>query len=117
MTTIHSPTDTAPVPDAAPAHWHHGTVAWFNAEKGFGFLTPDDGTAAVFVDFTSIDVVGYRTLSAGQPVIYTMRETRRGPEAACVRPYSRAQTGSSARIPLARLGSCLPRWGARDRAV
>ncbi|MBF6080222.1 cold-shock protein [Nocardia cyriacigeorgica] len=72
------------------AEWRHGTVAWFNAEKGFGFLTPDDGTEAVFVDFSAIETTGYKTLSAGQPVVFTTTRTRSGPEAARVRPYTRA---------------------------
>ncbi|MCP2287968.1 Cold shock protein, CspA family [Nocardia amikacinitolerans] len=90
-TTIASPTDTHPDTES-PEHagWRHGTVAWFNAEKGFGFLTPDEDTTAVFVEYSSIETRGYRTLSAGQPVVFTIEHTPRGPHAARVRPYTRA---------------------------
>ncbi|AVH23561.1 cold-shock protein [Nocardia cyriacigeorgica] len=76
--------------DRDTAQWRHGTVAWFNAEKGFGFVSPDDGTEAVFVDFSAIDTTGYKTLSAGQPVVFTTTHTRSGPEAVKVRPYTRS---------------------------
>ncbi|ONM47982.1 hypothetical protein B0T44_07870 [Nocardia donostiensis] len=72
-------------------------VAWFNSEKGFGFLQPDDGTAPVFVEFSSIEATGYRTLSARQPVVFTTVATARGPEARRVRPYTRARS-----VPLPR---------------
>ncbi|KAK7311571.1 hypothetical protein RJT34_09805 [Clitoria ternatea] len=49
-----------------------GTVKWFNADKGFGFITPDDGTADLFVHFTSIRSDGYRTLSEGQSVEFLL---------------------------------------------
>ncbi|KAK7410580.1 hypothetical protein VNO78_01473 [Psophocarpus tetragonolobus] len=45
-----------------------GTVKWFNAQKGFGFITPQDGTDDLFVHFTSIRSDGYRSLSEGQSV-------------------------------------------------
>ncbi len=65
-------------------------VAWFNAEKGFGFIHPDDHTAAVFVEYTSIEATGYRTLTAGDPVVFTATATTRGPETVRVRPYRHA---------------------------
>ncbi|MFE3230111.1 cold shock domain-containing protein [Nocardia sp. NPDC059228] len=71
--------------------WQHGQVAWFNTEKGFGFLTPDAGPA-VFVDYQVIDVPGFKTLLAGQPVVFTAADTGRGPEATRVVPYTRAHT-------------------------
>ncbi|WP_425299431.1 cold-shock protein [Nocardia farcinica] len=73
--------------DSGP--WRHGTVAWFDAEKGFGFITPDDRSPAVFVEFHAIEAVGYRTLVAGGPVVYRAEETKAGPEAVAVRPYRR----------------------------
>ncbi|WP_435874635.1 cold-shock protein [Nocardia vinacea] len=76
--------------------WHHGQVAWFNTEKGFGFLSPDTGPA-VFVDYQVIDVPGFKTLIAGQPVVFTVADTPRGPEATRVVPYTRAHT--TPRIP------------------
>lgn len=74
-----------------PARWQHGQVAWFNTEKGFGFLTPDTGPA-VFVDHQVIEVCGFKTLVDGQPVVFTAAHTPRGPEATRVVPYIRAHT-------------------------
>lgn len=71
--------------------WQHGQVAWFNTEKGFGFLTPDTGPA-VFVDYQAIDLPGFKTLAAGQQVVFTAADTGRGPEATRVVPYTRAHT-------------------------
>lgn len=47
-----------------------GTVKWFNAEKGYGFISNDDGSGDVFVHFFAIQGTGYRTLSEGQKVTY-----------------------------------------------
>ncbi|KAK0577399.1 hypothetical protein LWI29_032503 [Acer saccharum] len=49
-----------------------GTVKWFSAQKGFGFIAPDDGTEDLFVHQTSIQSDGFRTLSEGQPVEYVV---------------------------------------------
>ena len=54
-----------------------GTVKWFNAEKGFGFIAPDDGSADVFVHFSAITTGGYRSLEENQRVVF---ETTRGPK-------------------------------------
>ena len=54
-----------------------GTVKWFNAEKGFGFIAQDDGGADVFVHFSAIAGNGYRSLEEGQKVDY---ETTQGPK-------------------------------------
>ncbi len=54
-----------------------GTVKWFNATKGFGFITPDDGTADVFAHFSSIEGSGYRELIEGQKVDF---EAEQGPK-------------------------------------
>ena len=48
-----------------------GTVKWFNAEKGYGFITNDDGSGDVFVHFSSILVDGYKTLAEGQKVTFS----------------------------------------------
>ncbi|MGV9308815.1 MULTISPECIES: cold-shock protein [unclassified Nonomuraea] len=54
-----------------------GTVKWFNAEKGFGFIAPDDGSADVFVHYSAITTSGYRSLEENQRVSF---ETTRGPK-------------------------------------
>ncbi|MEZ5357341.1 MAG: cold shock domain-containing protein [Candidatus Zixiibacteriota bacterium] len=63
-----------------------GTVKWFNAEKGYGFITPQDGKEDLFVHHTNITVEGYRTLTDGQEVEFEIGEGRKGPEATNVRP-------------------------------
>ncbi|MFF3016670.1 cold-shock protein [Streptomyces sp. NPDC057939] len=63
-----------------------GTVKWFNAEKGFGFIAPDDGTADVFVHFSAIDSTGYRSLDENQRVDFTTSQGPKGPQAEQVRP-------------------------------
>ncbi|MDA8322053.1 MAG: cold-shock protein [Streptosporangiaceae bacterium] len=62
-----------------------GTVKWFNAEKGFGFIAPDDGTADVFVHYSAIDMGGYRSLDEGQKVQYTTKQGPKGLQADQVR--------------------------------
>lgn len=51
-------------------HMNHGTVKWFNNEKGFGFISNDDGSGDVFVHFSAIQAEGFRTLAEGQKVTY-----------------------------------------------
>jgi len=63
-----------------------GTVKWFNAEKGFGFITPDDGGADVFVHHSEIDAQGYRSLDEGQSVEFEVGQGQKGPQAQGVRP-------------------------------
>ncbi|MEO7124854.1 MAG: cold-shock protein [Nakamurella sp.] len=58
-----------------------GTVKWFNAEKGFGFISPDDGSADVFVHYSEIQSGGYRSLDEGQKVAYTVAQGPKGPQA------------------------------------
>ncbi|ROO85787.1 putative cold-shock DNA-binding protein [Actinocorallia herbida] len=58
-----------------------GTVKWFNAEKGFGFIAPDEGGADVFVHFSAIQSSGYRTLDENQQVSYDMVQGSKGPQA------------------------------------
>jgi CspA family cold shock protein len=63
-----------------------GTVKWFSPDKGFGFITPDDGSADVFVHFSAIAGEGYRNLDEGQKVTYEVTQGQKGPQAADVRP-------------------------------
>ncbi|MBM7700682.1 cold-shock protein [Kurthia huakuii] len=60
-----------------------GTVKWFNAEKGFGFIAVDGGDD-VFVHFSAIQSEGFKTLEEGQKVEFTIEEGNRGPQAANV---------------------------------
>jgi CspA family cold shock protein len=62
-----------------------GTVKWFNPDKGFGFIAPDDGSADVFVHFSAIEATGYRTLEENQKVEYSVTQGPKGPQAAQVR--------------------------------
>jgi CspA family cold shock protein len=63
-----------------------GTVKWFNASKGFGFIAPDDGSPDVFAHFSSIDGSGYRELTEGQKVDFEADQGPKGPQAKRVRP-------------------------------
>ena len=62
-----------------------GTVKWFNADKGFGFITPDDGSADVFVHFSSIQGTGRRDLDENQRVEFDVGQGQKGPQAENVR--------------------------------
>ncbi|PFG44825.1 putative cold-shock DNA-binding protein [Isoptericola jiangsuensis] len=63
-----------------------GTVKWFNSEKGYGFIAPEDGTADVFVHFSAIQSQGYRTLEEEQKVEFDVTQGPKGPQAENVRP-------------------------------
>jgi CspA family cold shock protein len=58
-----------------------GTVKWFSNEKGYGFITPDDGSKDLFVHFSSIGGDGYRSLNDGARVSYESEEGPKGPVA------------------------------------
>ncbi len=58
-----------------------GTVKWFNDAKGFGFIRPDDGGKDVFVHHSAIAMKGFRTLSEGDRVSYTIGNGPKGPQA------------------------------------
>jgi CspA family cold shock protein len=62
-----------------------GTVKWFNGEKGYGFLSRENGPD-VFVHFTAIEGSGYRTLTEGQTVEFTVEQGPKGLQAAKVTP-------------------------------
>jgi CspA family cold shock protein len=63
-----------------------GTVKWFSDEKGFGFITPDDGSKDVFVHHSAIQADGFRTLAEGAKVEYEAEDGPKGPAAASVTP-------------------------------
>lgn len=63
----------------------HGTVKWFNADKGFGFITQDEGPD-VFVHYSAIASSGYRTLDEEQLVEFEVVQGQKGPQADNVRP-------------------------------
>lgn len=59
-----------------------GTVKWFNADKGFGFIAPDDGSADLFAHFKAISGGGYRSLEENQKVSFDSEQGPKGPQAA-----------------------------------
>ncbi len=61
-----------------------GTVKWFNESKGFGFISPSDGSADVFVHFSAIDGGGFKTLAEGQAVTFEVEQGPKGPQASKV---------------------------------
>ncbi len=63
-----------------------GTVKWFNSEKGYGFITPDNGGKDLFVHFSGIEGDGYKSLNESQKVEYEETTGQKGPQANKVRP-------------------------------
>jgi len=63
-----------------------GTVKWFNDSKGFGFISPSDGSADVFVHFSAVQGDGFRSLAEGQSVSYEVENGPKGPQASAVTP-------------------------------
>ncbi|MFT4187951.1 MAG: cold-shock protein [Aeromicrobium sp.] len=62
-----------------------GTVKWFNADKGYGFIAPDDGGADVFAHYSAIQTSGFRTLNDDQKVEFEVEEGPKGLQAANIR--------------------------------
>jgi CspA family cold shock protein len=65
-----------------------GTVKWFNADKGFGFIAPEDGSADVFAHFSAINSNGFRALNEGDRVSFDTTQGPKGPQAANINVLS-----------------------------
>ena len=65
-----------------------GTVKWFNDQKGYGFITPEDGSKDLFVHYSGIQSEGFKTLTENQKVEFDMVESDKGPKATNVRPVT-----------------------------
>lgn len=63
-----------------------GTVKWFNADKGFGFIQPAEGGDDLFVHFSAIQTDGYKSLDEGQRVSFNVGQGQKGPQATEVTP-------------------------------
>jgi len=69
-----------------------GTVKWFNNAKGYGFIVPEEGGDDLFVHYSYVNMEGYRTLKAGQPVEYDTQEAPKGLHAINIRPVKSEET-------------------------
>ena len=76
-----------------------GKVKWFNDQKGYGFITPDEGGKDLFVHYSEIQGEGFRTLQEGQAVEYEKVEAEKGPKATKVRPVQTPQTPQPPQTP------------------
>ena len=69
-----------------------GTVKWFNDQKGFGFITPEDGSKDLFVHHSSIMAEGFKTLAEHQPVEFDVEQSEKGPRAGNVKALAESQS-------------------------
>lgn len=63
-----------------------GVVKWFNNEKGYGFITPDEGGPDLFAHFSSIETDGFKSLAENQKVEFTIAQGDKGPQAGSIKP-------------------------------
>jgi len=63
-----------------------GTVKWFDDNRGYGFIAPDDGGEDVFVHYSAVEMAGFATLDEGQRVTFEMEKSDKGPRASNVVP-------------------------------
>jgi cold shock protein len=63
-----------------------GVVKWFNNEKGYGFITPDEGGPDLFAHFSSIETDGFKSLAENHKVEFTIAQGDKGPQAANIKP-------------------------------
>ncbi|WP_045859885.1 cold shock domain-containing protein CspD [Teredinibacter purpureus] len=76
-----------------------GTVKWFNNAKGFGFILPEGGGEDLFAHYSSIDMDGYRTLKAGQPVTFEVEQGDKGLHAKQIKLSAGASTSVTEPAP------------------
>src|SRR5690606_34195283 len=76
-----------------------GTVKWFNSEKGYGFIAPEDGSADVFAHYSAIQSQGFRTLEENQRVEVDVTQGPKGPQAENIRARSPVLRGDGPRRP------------------
>lgn len=73
-----------------------GTVKWFNNAKGYGFIVPEEGGEDLFAHFSAVNMDGYKTLSAGDPVQFEVTVGDKGPQATDIVPIA---SGASKAAP------------------
>lgn len=71
-----------------------GTVKWFNNAKGFGFILPEEGGEDLFAHYSSIEMDGYKTLKAGQAVVFDVVKGQKGMHATNIRVSSTENTST-----------------------
>jgi cold shock protein len=95
-----------------------GTVKWFNDAKGYGFITPDDGSEDLFAHFSAIQMQGFKTLKEGQKVSFDVTQGPKGKQASNIQAAEDRATGSGIlKSPRGFAPRGLFLWGARPRCA